>query len=550
MGLHFYVRSQDGTVTEYDAGRFRFLDLSVTQNAEEASVGTSSLVIHDPNGDLDIIGHRVFGIKEDAVAAASNQFVYVGYTAERKVRRGDSELTGAARVWEVTLTDVNTVVDRRIMLGADANRPAETDVARMNWLLGTNEASRIDSTIYVSQANGVAMDKADYRGQSFGQVVDDCRQASGKNFYVSYWGESISAEDPWGFFGAWYDFSNSTNYASMLRLTNDLADIDSESGGNTFAIAGDTELTRDPSRVYSGVYLPWDGGNTYVQRTATYNAFAQRDVVMYAQNVKSAAKATARAERYLDDLDTEEDVIVTSINVPAAKVNHLREGMYVQFKATHLPGYETYTWLRVLNRTVEQLTDDQSRDTYRIRLELSPGEGGAAAPVVPPGSSASAVLYQPINTQTGEYNRSNVIVFQSTGDYPGSGYSSSPTTGLLTITTVLSNYTQVVVGGTGTLDITFTCNAAEVYALGSRQANFNVLKNGAIVATGTDTTVLGSGTYWAPTATASVSGLSVAPGDIITCSYSGDLSLSGRYPAVPAGSGSFANRMTITGTLA
>lgn len=383
MGLRFYIRSQDGTVTEYDAGRFRFADLSVTENAEEGSVGTSSLIIHDPNGDLDITGHRVFGIKEDSVAAASNTFLYVGYTAERKIRRGDSELTATSRIWEVTLTDVNTVIDRRIMLGADANRPAETDVARMNWLLGTNEASRIDSTLYVSQANGVAMDAADYRGQSFGQVVDDCRQASGKNFYVSYWGESISAEDPWGFFGAWYDFAGSTAYRSMLRITNVQADVDADTNGNTFYMAGDTELTRDPSRVYSGVYLPWDGGNTYLQDADTYNQFAQRDVVMYAQNVKTAAKANARALRYLDDLDTEEDVITTSIIVPAAKVNHARAGMNIAFKAAHLPGYESFVDLRILNRTVQQLSDDQS-NAYKILLELSAGDSVtvASTPVV------------------------------------------------------------------------------------------------------------------------------------------------------------------------
>lgn len=546
MGLRFYIRSHDGVVTEYDAGRFRFADLSVTQNAEEASVGTSSLFIHDPTGDLDITGHRVFGIKEDAVAAASNQFVYVGYTAERKVKRGESELTGASRVWEVTLTDVNTVVERRIMLGNDAKRPAETDVARMNWLLGTNEASRIDSTLYVSQENGVAMDAVDYRGQSFGQVVNDCCQASGKNFYVSYWGETISAEDPWGYFGAWYDHSGSELYVSMLRLSNFLDDIDSPSGGNTFAISADTTLTRDPSRVYSGVYLPWDGGNTYVQRTATYNTFAQRDVAMYAQNIKSAAQATARANRYLDDLDTEEDVISTSIIVPDTKVNHLREGMLVQFKATHLPGYETFTWLRVLNRTVQQLSDDTSNE-YRILLELSAGD---SVTTVPPaeGSAARLVLYQPKNTDTG--SRSNIIHFESSGDDPGSGYASDPTVGLLSKTEVLGFWTQVDVGGTGTLDITFTCSCAEVFAAGSRIATFSILLNGAIVGSGSATTVLSSGSYWSPSATATVSGLAVVPGDIIKFSYSGDLSLSGQFPLVPAGSGSFANRVVITGTLA
>jgi hypothetical protein len=121
--------------------------------------------------------------------------------------------------------------------------------------------------------------------------------------------------------------------------------------------------------------VQYDGGTAYVNNLATQTAFARRDAVSPAENVKTAAKATARGTRYLAAIATEEDVITTSIQVPLASVNLLREGMRVSFRATHLPGYETPVYMRVLNRTVKQ----DSELTYSIKMELGSGGGSAGS---------------------------------------------------------------------------------------------------------------------------------------------------------------------------
>jgi hypothetical protein len=132
----------------------------------------------------------------------------------------------------------------------------------------------------------------------------------------------------------------------------------------------DTKLRRDPSRVYSGVYLTYEGGAVYRHEEATATAFAHRDFVAPSENVKSASKATTRAIRYLGDLDEQDETITTSVELPAAKATQLRAGMRVPFKATHLPGYETDSaWCRVLSVSI---TPVAAGERYRLTLELAP----------------------------------------------------------------------------------------------------------------------------------------------------------------------------------
>ena len=375
MTTQYKLSVTNGAVpTTLDDQRVRTNTLEVTSNAEEGSVATSSIVIDDPLGDFDIIGHRNFAIREMSVAVGSNSYIFVGATADRKVRRGPSGRVGVGREWEVSLVDINTFLERRVMVGLDNNRPAETDIARLQWLLTTAEGSFIGDTRYFNTSGGVAMDACDYRGQSFKSVIDDCAQQSGKNYFLTTFEDTATATQPWGVPSFFYDFNNSTAYSSTIALSNDSLDL----SVNTFAISQEeTFLTRDPSRVYSSVYVVYDGGTAYVNNNATVAAFARRDAVSPAENVKTAAKATARGTRYLASINTEEDVITTGVTLPAASVNLLREGMRVPFKATHLPGYETPQYTRVLNRTVKQV----SEENYFLQMELGGGAGGTVSNV-------------------------------------------------------------------------------------------------------------------------------------------------------------------------
>jgi hypothetical protein len=348
--------------------RVRVGSLDVTQNAEEGSVAMSTMVVDDPDGDYDIHGYRRVAIYETAGTVDETQLTYNGFIVDRRIIRGPYR-TGPGRQWVVSMVDTNCLLEFRVMVGTDADRPAETDVERMDWLMSTSEMNRIPNLDFVNTSGPVNMDAADYRGQRGVDILNDCAQASGKNYFAFCTdapGDIIP--DAPGKTTMWYDFADSSEHSSTLKLSNDLDDVLADPD-NTFYISLDTELVRDPSRVYSGGYVRWDGGDTFVEDLGISNEFTRRDCIVPAENVKSSAKATARINRYLADMSTEEDRIRTAIRLPAAKVNLVREGMRALFRATHLPGYATFVWLRVLRRTIKQ----ESEEEYLVTLELGTG---------------------------------------------------------------------------------------------------------------------------------------------------------------------------------
>lgn len=368
MRVHYSVHIVDGVSASSNvdiSDRVRAYQLSVKSQAEQGSVALSQIVVDDPDGGINILGLRGVTVHETEETVGS-QLVYKGWTADRDIARGPSMLTGTSRRWSVNLADQNSIINRRIMRGADANRPAETDVERIQWLQTTTEfGALVLGTTLVSTASPVAMDAVDYRNQRNQDILDDCSQASGKNFF-------LVVNDPSERHSLFYDFASSSAYPSTLQLSNVLADVDSVT---TFAVSeADTLLNRDPSRVYSGIILPYDGGEVYVTDPAIATAYQPRDTLAPAVNVRSHAKALARATRYLSDAATESDNISTSFLVPNAKVNHLKEGMAVLCKFSHLPGYESYSWMRALSRTVTAT----SEEFYTVGLELTPSHAAAS----------------------------------------------------------------------------------------------------------------------------------------------------------------------------
>lgn len=396
MAPRYWHRALNGDFEEI-TDNVRLYTLDVTTNAEEAQAALSTLVVDDPDGSLDIGAFRGFFITEEEVASASNQRIYTGYTADRKVARGPYR-NGVGRQWTVTLADVNSVLEREVLRAGGGNRPAETDVQRITWVEQTGAGGLIDDTLYLLTGDPESMDKVDYRGQRFMDVVNDCMQQSGKNAFVwvrELGGGSVD-------FSLWYGHDDGPEFSSLLRLTNDLDDLGDEF---TFAVVNDvTELNRDPSRVYSGVYLQYDGGAVYEHDDAIEAQFALggRDAVAPAENVKSEAKARRRARRMLGDMDTEQDVITTAFYVPATHVNHLMAGQRVQFKATHLPDYESFVWMRCLNRNVKHVSEGPTgQPAYLITVEL--------------GNPSGAVAESAVTVNCGEYDNTAGGTYQNLG---------------------------------------------------------------------------------------------------------------------------------------
>jgi hypothetical protein len=208
---------------------------------------------------------------------------------------------------------------------------------------------------------------------------------SGKNS----WQQDITTAPATYIGTTFYDFAASTVLSSDLQISNYISDITAEVGtpspagaDQTWYASLDTDMERDPTRVYWKVRGQYDGGTVTRTRLATAVNFAARETTASWPLVKTATQANARADRYLLDISTEEDVITTTIWVHPDHVNDARAGRRIQCRFSHLPGYEDWTWMRILNRTVTWETPE----VYRIQYTLSPGT------LVTPGGTCTTVV--------------------------------------------------------------------------------------------------------------------------------------------------------------
>ena len=370
VATHYY-RNTEGDMELQD--RVDRVGWEVKEAAEEGTTPLVTIIVDDPLSELDYVGHRRWLIVEDE-SEDDDDVLYSGYTGSQTISHKEGEHHNPLdRVWAIELVDVNTLWSRKVMTGSDCDRPAETDVERMQWLLDSGVSSQIsagDTTTYVDTSSPVNMDAVPYRGQMFSQVADDCAQASGKNWFLKNMNDGAERK-LFAFYGYY-------TYDSPLSLSNAPEDLDPaaiEAGtATTYMIAADTKLARSAERVYSHVYLPYEGGAAYRSNPATEEEFALggRDFIAPSLNVKTTTKANARAQRYLADLSTQDDRITTAALLPKGKATMIRAGMKVSFRATHLPGYETARMLRVLNATPAPVNGGAK---YVVGLELQgPGD--------------------------------------------------------------------------------------------------------------------------------------------------------------------------------
>lgn len=367
--------------------------------AELGAVGISSARIDDPAGTAGNGTDGIPGLKQLSVnegrAPSGNRRIGEFYITDRHYSRGDqgvspSLITGVERIVDITLADINSFLSFRIFRNGSNtsfNRPAETDVARVQAMLSVSFLSDTLFDGLVGTSSTVAMDAVDYTGQRPSDVLNDCAQQSGKNFFVFYDEAGTYTPSP-GDYGLFYDFNTSTVYPSYdpaFQVSNVLADVNLDSGNNPIGpvwepVNRDAVLIRDPSRVVSGVFIQNGSNSVYRESPATSYEFGWRDAVTSSPNLKTVAAMTARADRYLSENASEDDRISFTLKLPAANVNDWKEGQWAQVKFSHLPGYETFTTVRALVRTV--LQSETTPDWYDVHYEVTPmtttGEPGGA----------------------------------------------------------------------------------------------------------------------------------------------------------------------------
>lgn len=483
---------------------------SFTEKAEEGAVGSGSVWLNDPDMDLDVDGLRPYTVVESDSEATDN-VIFGGITADPEVSRGEQGTTHydpLARAWQVQLTDWNGYWNRRVMVGTDCKRGAETDVQRMQWLLTTTEAGWLDdASTYLATGSASAMDKNDYRGQYLNQIVDDGAQHTGKNWWVQRQ-ETGSGRVNVG----WYGLDGLTDYSSPLYLSNDPADwTDAELLDGTSLVwpyADDTKLKRDTSRVYSGIYLRYASGSKAIYRrnATTVTAYGYRDYVADYPNVKTKAKAIARATRLLADLANPDERIPTKVRLPKGKATMLRAGMRVQFKGTHLPGYTSYRWMRVLSVTVSPAG---AGEFYDLAIELQgPGTEGTAGPYA---GDVFAGLVR-MDSYSGDPK------FQNTQAAPPGGWDIQATTGPIAIDQVSTPFSTITVSAAMLVRCSLIAQFSQV-AAGTQSITVNVTVNGSVI--GSDSSSYSGGLgFWSDTLTVNVGSVLLAAGDTVGISYS------------------------------
>jgi hypothetical protein len=359
--------------------RVRLTMPPLTIRAEAGDVGISGITFDDPD---DFIGttHTPLGIRGFAVSetAASPDKIFQGYFADRTIKRGESPRgslrIGAQREWDASLLDLNNAVFRRVIRNSDGNRPAETDLARISWLLGSAYTSNLADYGLVATTGAIDMDAADYRGRYPADVLTDCGAASGRNWFVYI--DDGAQNGPWAL--AYFD-ATGTSFTTSIKVSNVLSDVDR---ATVFEPNEQAELLKDPSQLYSGVFLQYAGGSVYRENTTTFTGLDKRDIAIDDPNIKTRASAIIRADRYLAQYATEAETLKYTITVPAATVNAVRAGQRQQVKFSHLPGYTSYTYVRIVTLTVSQ--HENTDAYYDLAIEAKSPKLVAGTRIAPP----------------------------------------------------------------------------------------------------------------------------------------------------------------------
>lgn len=397
--MTFRYKNTTGTHTfDIDLGQAAVRLGSMTSGlvtcAEIGQAGAGALDIDDPGGVLSILGLQYILVTESALPGGSD-ILWYGYIGDRTVKRGGSERaslrTAGDRVWSLGLQDLNSILTlRRVNSG---NRSAESAGTRLTWLLGLSNCPVHDNGFVTYPSH--AMDANDYTDSTFSDVLSDIQAAVAYNFWAEY-------DQSAGNIGLWFLDPDSSTYSTTARISNVLADVD---GTTTFWAFDDAELTRSPSRLASGVSLRYSGGRVRVTSSATSDTYAVVDQVAPMSSVKSSAKATAVANRFLAQSEDESDRISCRIRVPLAHANDIRAGHLMDVRFSHLPGYENFTAVRVMSRAV--LQDEESDDFFNLALEL--------APIVPEAPPCSVYAYDYL---TSTVDGLVVMTNTATGSYP------------------------------------------------------------------------------------------------------------------------------------
>lgn len=166
----------------------------MTEEAEKGSAGSGRVIFDDPASAIDPLSHAPLLVTE---SGATPPMIAAGYVSDDTIARGVALNMANARQFDATITDLNILLtDRLIVTGG--KRPAETDIARIDWLLASGYLP-IGDAGFIQRTSPTSLPAADYTGRTPADVLADCSNESNKNYFVR-WEEAATFPDgasPW-----------------------------------------------------------------------------------------------------------------------------------------------------------------------------------------------------------------------------------------------------------------------------------------------------------------------------------------------------------------
>lgn len=358
---------------------------------------SSRIIIRDEDGEYGpevgsqnfLLGyHNVVEVIEDA--PGSDTMLFRGRIEVVDTSRGEEvpQKINTFREHTITVSDYNRdlygiVVDRE-------ERPNETDVARVNWLLnnylsGDPRPSTNLGGSFISSSNTILLGSNTYSGMAPFDVLDDIASQTDKVFFVDVDGELH------------YDGHDSTAFLSTLRISDRLADLD----GNTFHpdwVAG-TAIHQEGMEVLSALRSYWgpDGSDRTVQVSNSSTRYDYWESSFFDSISITSDQAERRARGELQIASVGHNTITCQIGpIPANRVDEIKAGQRIQVKAQVLPTAATvFRWIPIVELRWKPISGDPTNylailelerpKKYRGRGSNGPtGPGAAVQPEPPP----------------------------------------------------------------------------------------------------------------------------------------------------------------------
>ena len=328
-----------------------------------------------------VAAHSTVTLTEDASGSAKH--LWRGWVIPKDYTRGVQKADRARQV-SVSLADLHAADMHGIIVGRDApeSRPAETDVARVNWLLGaylngSPRASTIIGDAYVASGNTVMMEAKDYEDVDPSAVLGDCILASGKRWF-------IALEDN-GTRNLFYDLDEAAVWQSTLQIrqTGNPAEVD---GVTTFEPIWDVgpASREDGQQLLSGVKVKGPPGiSAYASHPGTVSDYNWYEEVINDSLIETQAEAEQKAAVILPQRRLEQRTYSCSILVPNARVHLVKAGMRITIQAKAIPDADD----QVVTPRIAEITYRVHNSThYKVSLQLDKpkrGAFGTGSPVGP-----------------------------------------------------------------------------------------------------------------------------------------------------------------------